>query len=248
MLGKPADARCHKILIAGDLIPRRGIGSIVREILPRASIAEASCFSDAKGHLACGGFFAAIFHIDGSDTSGPINFLRTLRADHPKLIIAILSRTDNAGVILRYLSEGVSGYILECSSQSEIECAIGTIVGRSIYIPPSVIAHVDQQTNDLVATSPKPRALTQRQLTVLGFLLNRYSNKEIAKELGLSHHTIKIHVGALLRHFSAKNRIELTTSASQTYRYMCNNDHNYLRSHPPSTIYRHHTHHGTAQS
>jgi two-component system, NarL family, nitrate/nitrite response regulator NarL len=225
MFQESVDATSHRILIAGDLIPRRGLGSIVQQVLPRASIVEASCFSDAKSQLECGEFFAVIFHIDCRDTTEIITFLRMLRADHPMLITAVLSRTDDAAVILRYLSEGVNGYILECSSHSEIERAVGAIIARAIYIPPSVLANSYHSKQDVVVTSPKPRALTQRQLAVLKLLLNSLSNKDIARELGLSHHTIKIHVGALLRHFSAKNRVELILSASQTYKYLCDNDY-----------------------
>jgi len=249
MLGQPINAKCRKILIAGDFILRRGIASIVHEVLPGVSIVETSCFSDARAQLVSGDFFAAIFDIDRRDTNGPINF-RTLRADHPQLIIGVLSRTDDAGVILRYLSEGVSGYILECSSQSEIECAIGAIIARAIYIPPSVMADADQPDQDLAVTSwrPKSRALTERQRSVLKLLQNRYSNKEIARELHLSHHTVKIHVSALLRYFSVESRIDLMVSASKASECRCNNDYNYVTFQKSSTIDHHYTHHGTVQS
>jgi len=128
-------------------------------------------------------------------------------------------------VILRYLSEGVSGYILESSSQSEIEGAIGALIARSIYIAPSVMANADQPKQEVLATPLKPRALTRRQLAVLTLLLNSYSNKDIARELGVSHHTVKIHVGALLRYFSAKNRVELTITASHSNNSLYNDAH-----------------------
>jgi hypothetical protein len=106
MSDDPLEADCRKILVAGNCILRRGIASVVRDVVPSASIVEASCLSDAKARLGSDEFFAAIFDIDAGDLNGPINF-RMLHANHPRLVLGVLSRSDNAGVILSYLAEGL---------------------------------------------------------------------------------------------------------------------------------------------
>jgi DNA-binding NarL/FixJ family response regulator len=216
MSDDPLEADCRKILVAGNCILRRGIASVVRDVVPSASIVEASCLSDAKARLGSDEFFAAIFDIDAGDLNGPINF-RMLHANHPRLVLGVLSRSDNAGVILSYLAEGVNGYILGSATQWEIECAIRAILGRAIYIPPSVTGSNPAQADQALAVPPlrrNMRALTGRQSAVLKLLLNRYSNKEIARELDLSPHTVKIHVSALLRHFAVPKRMDLAIAAS----------------------------------
>jgi DNA-binding NarL/FixJ family response regulator len=211
MLDEPLDSACRRILVAGNCILRKGIASIVHNVVPSASIVEASSFSDARARLGHEEFFAAIFDIDAGNPDEPLSF-QMLRADHPQLILGVLSRTDNACVILRYLAAGVNGYILGWSSQSEIECAIGAILGRATYVPPSVVAPDPGQLDQDPALPPPRRnlrGLTGRQSTVLRLLINGYSNKEIARELDLSPHTVKIHVSALFRYFSVERRADL---------------------------------------
>ena len=215
----------RRILIAGDCILRKGIASIVRGVMPGASIVEASCFSDAATRLRSDQFLAAIFDIDAREPDGPIDFWM-LRAEHPRLILAVFSRTGTADVILGYLAAGVNGYILGSASQSESEHAIGILLERAIYIPPSVLAPGSGRRNQdppPPALRRKATELTRRQRAVLRLLMNKCSNKEIARELDLSPHTVKIHVSALLRHFSVQRRMDLALVAPSDEQTCCLN-------------------------
>lgn len=102
---------CYRILVVGNFILRRGIASIVGSLTARMSIVEAQSFRDGKARLRCEEFFAAFFHVDGEEQNGPLDF-QVLRANHPQLILTVLSRSDSPGAILRYLAAGVNGYIL----------------------------------------------------------------------------------------------------------------------------------------
>jgi DNA-binding NarL/FixJ family response regulator len=208
------DVETCKILIAGTCIFRRGVASIVRDIVPGASIAEAFSFADARARLNRGEFFAAIFDIDADELNGPISF-RTLRVDSPHLILGVLSRTANAGDILSYLAAGVTGYILEKSGQTEIERAVREILKGAIYIPPNAIEPTAGEPEfALPALRRNCSRLTPRQNGVLRLLLKGYSNKEIARQLKLSPHTVKIHVSALLRYFVVQKRSSLAVAAA----------------------------------
>jgi DNA-binding NarL/FixJ family response regulator len=203
------DVENCKILISGNCICRRGVASIVRNVVPGALIAEAFCFADARVQLNRGEFFAAIFDIDADQLNVPVSF-RALRVDCPRLILGVLSRSANASDVLSYFAAGVTGYILEVSDQAEVERAVREILRGEIYIPPNVI---EPAACEPEMESPAPRRnnsrLTPRQNGVLGLLLKGYSNKEIARQLNLSPHTVKIHVGALLRCFAVQKRSSL---------------------------------------
>jgi DNA-binding NarL/FixJ family response regulator len=218
-------ADCRKILVAGDCIVRKGIACIVHCVAPGASVVEAPYFSDAATRLRSDQFSAAIFDIDARDPDGPIDF-RILRAEHPRLILAVFSRTGNADVILGYLAAGVNGYILGSASQSESEDAIGMLLERAIYISPGVLAPSSgwrNQDGAPPALRRKARGVTGRQGAVLRLLMNKCSNKEIARELDLSPHTVKIYVSALLRHFSVQRRMDLALVASSDEQTCCPN-------------------------
>ena len=211
----------RKFLIASySVIVRRGLASVVGDIVPDAAIVEASCFDEAKKRLECEIFFAAIFDIDPEDQLRSSNF-QEIRVCHPHLIVGVLSHRDDASTILSHLAAGVNGYILGCSSSAEIESAVEGILRGAIYVPPSLVRSKASQLAphfDGPLRYAKPKELTGRQSDVLRLLLNGFSNKEIARELNVSPHTVKIHVGALLRHFAVERRTDLPVAASRSHR------------------------------
>jgi DNA-binding NarL/FixJ family response regulator len=219
VLNQHSAATSRRILIVGyDCILRKGLATILCSVVPRAAFEEASCFEDAKERLEREDFYAAIFNVDVGDRNKPGNF-ETLRAEHPRLILGVISWIDSASVILSYLAAGVTGYILGYSSQSEIECAIRAILRGAIYVPPSLVESEAGQPDLEPAATPLCRHLkgvTRRQSAVLDLLLTGCSNKQIARDLGLSPHTVKIHVGALLRHFAVRRRADLAIAVRRS--------------------------------
>ncbi|TFW59455.1 LuxR family transcriptional regulator [Bradyrhizobium sp. MOS001] len=55
---------------------------------------------------------------------------------------------------------------------------------------------------------PEDIALTQRELDVLALMAEGASNKLIARQLGISVHTVKFHVGSLLDKLDATGRTD----------------------------------------
>ncbi len=53
-------------------------------------------------------------------------------------------------------------------------------------------------------------SVTSRQLEVLEYVCNGYTNKEIAKILCIELSTVKFHVAELLRKYQVRNRTYLT--------------------------------------
>jgi DNA-binding NarL/FixJ family response regulator len=206
---------CSNILITGSYIFRRGLGAILSDLAPDASIAESPHLRDAQRRLDAEEFFAAIFDADTEDLRGP-DELELLRADHPGLILGIVSRTHDPNRMLGYLAAGVNGYIAACSDQPEIERAIGTMLRAPVRFSSTFVAGpADHAVRSVDARLPgrEPAQLTVRQTGVLGLLVDGHSNKQIARMLGLSPHTVIIHVAALLRHFGVSRRTDLSTVA-----------------------------------
>lgn len=57
--------------------------------------------------------------------------------------------------------------------------------------------------------------LTERENDVLVLLTSGYTNKEIAERLNITHHTVKAHIGAILRKFGCKNRTDAAIFAER---------------------------------
>jgi DNA-binding CsgD family transcriptional regulator len=77
------------------------------------------------------------------------------------------------------------------------ELAAATVVARDPRIMP----------DDIV--------LTQRELDVLALMAEGASNKMIARQLGISVHTVKFHVGSLLDKLDATGRTDAVAHAAR---------------------------------
>lgn len=48
--------------------------------------------------------------------------------------------------------------------------------------------------------------LTEREITVLKLIMEGYANRQISKRIYISTHTVKAHIGSIMRKLNAKNR------------------------------------------
>ena len=77
---------------------------------------------------------------------------------------------------------------------------------------------ITKQLSDMLAPSRDDAAvarLTNRQRDVLRLIGKGQSNKEIARSIGRSDETVKVHVAAILRQLKVKNRTEAALFASK---------------------------------
>ena len=70
-------------------------------------------------------------------------------------------------------------------------------------------------SNGVSAPADDDVSLTPRELEVLALLAEGMSNKAIARRLGISVHTAKFHVGALIDKFDAVGRTDAVAHAAR---------------------------------
>ncbi|MEI3607265.1 response regulator transcription factor [Pseudogracilibacillus sp. SE30717A] len=116
--------------------------------------------------------------------------------------IIILTTFARAGYFERARKAGVRGYLLKDSPINELADSIRAIMsGRKIYAPELVDIIYEHD-----ATTENP--LTDRESEVLQLVSEGKSTKEIAKELYLSHGTVRNYISVILEKLHVKNRIE----------------------------------------
>lgn len=106
---------------------------------------------------------------------------------------------------------GVRGLLLRDADPATIVAALRAVAQG--------LATMDREMGSLLAPnksrSPtEPLAsLTPRELEVLQLLAEGLTNKEISYRLGISEHTVKFHVNAILGKLDAQSRTEAVTQA-----------------------------------
>lgn len=91
---------------------------------------------------------------------------------------------------------------------------LGGIAGLRLALPGEA-AHVAIVSRDQAAAREGDIALTPRELDVLALLAEGASNKVIARELGISVHTVKFHVGSILDKLDATGRTDAVAHAAR---------------------------------
>lgn len=90
---------------------------------------------------------------------------------------------------------------------------LGNVAGLRLAAPG------EAATATIVARDPRVMpediALTQRELDVLALMAEGGSNKMIARQLGISVHTVKFHVGSLLDKLDATGRTDAVAHAAR---------------------------------
>ncbi|WP_448098727.1 LuxR C-terminal-related transcriptional regulator [Luteibacter yeojuensis] len=138
--------------------------------------------------------------------------------------VIVLSGTEDPSSIRHVLDlEGVQGYIPKSSPPDVILNAVRLVVGGGIYVPPEAMKAASgggvptfslSNNNDGLSTKERlATVLTDRQIDVLKLLAKGRPNKLIARELGISEGTVKIHLAAIFRALHVRNRLEALVAA-----------------------------------
>lgn len=148
-----------------------------------------------------------------------LEVLSGLRAVGFKNPIVMLTTSNEEQDLVETLRNGASGYLLKDMEPSELVNALrGIMAGKTIVAPEltGVLARVVQgDVEDMAAPKEvSPFAeLTPRELEILCLLAEGQSNKVIARNLGITDGTVKLHVKAILRKLDVHSRVEAAVMA-----------------------------------
>jgi DNA-binding NarL/FixJ family response regulator len=139
------------------------------------------------------------------------------RHDETAFVVLIDGYNDDDG--LDALHAGARGVLPRLVEHSEIVVAIKAVTNGLAVLPRELLPMLLNAGSDADETLDGNDAartlLTARELEVLAAMANGASNKAIARRLGISFHTAKFHVAAILAKLNADSRTEAVTRAAQ---------------------------------
>lgn len=143
-----------------------------------------------------------------------IEWIRSLRTQYPALPLLVISATEEPTLVRALIACGVAGFIPKSDSPAVILQAVRLVLAGGTYAPLRLLSDpVSGSSNKLGQAGPTMAGLTQRQREVLGQLARGLPNKRIARELGLSESTVKVHLLAIYRVLAVRNRTEAVIAA-----------------------------------
>lgn len=147
----------------------------------------------------------------------------------PEVPVIVLSGVEDPNLMKTLLAMGVQGFIPKAYSPDVMLSAVRLVLSGGVYVPPLMLQErVDGAANGAAtaaqAPSPAPaspdsleerlrKLLTERQIDVLRLLSQGKPNKLIARDLGISEGTVKIHLAAIFRALNVRNRVEAVVAS-----------------------------------
>jgi DNA-binding NarL/FixJ family response regulator len=221
-----------KILVADDhWVSRTGLRHSLSQLeRPVNLFLEASSFGGARKIAAeRPDLDLIILDLLMPDGSG-FEEITALTKIAPSVPIIVVSMAETRQDVIRSLDAGAMGFVPKSASGDTLIYAIEMVLRGEIYMPPQIFSTsgAQEESRGIVTPPPTVRSktaasqaaaaripnLTRRQKEVFQLLSEGNSNASIAKILGISEHTIAIHVSAILKTLELENRTQAALVAS----------------------------------
>lgn len=143
-----------------------------------------------------------------------ITLMQKLREEGLFFTTLILTVSDEEEDLASALRAGVQGYLLKNMEPAEVVDAIQRAdKGETVVAPQMTAKLVTLLDNKKGKSTSLINQLTARERQILAYLAKGESNKAIAKELGISHDTVKLHVRNILSKLNLTSRVEAAVFA-----------------------------------
>jgi len=190
----------------------------LRELLERRGIEVAGATGNGSEGLELAGELrpdVVLLDLRMPGTDG-LSVLRSLRERCLEMPVAMLTTSRDERDLVSSLQSGAQGYLLKDMQPEQLLEALQNIVAGETVVAgelTGVLAKV-VQSGDSSSQQPVPFAdLTPREREILSHLAEGQSNKMIARNLGISDGTVKLHVKAILRKLDVHSRVEAAVLA-----------------------------------
>lgn len=204
------------LLIDDHPLFRRGVAELVRDDAELALAGEAN---DGHSGLALAATVDADLilidlHMRGMNG---IDTLRALKAQGVRARCVILTTSDSEADVLEAMRAGADGYLLKELEPEELCQRIRQSVRGAVVLEDNIAGVLAQALNAPPAVLHAD--FTEREREILCLLADGRNNKQIARLLGISDATVKVHIKHLLRKLKLTSRLEAAVWALQNPRF-----------------------------
>jgi DNA-binding NarL/FixJ family response regulator len=172
---------------------REAVVMLLRRLRPGATVVELDRLGGIESAVKQHGLPDLVcLDLKLPDTTGTSG-IHELKNRFPQAPVAVLSASPAADAEEACIDAGADIYIEKSSGAQEIGNALRALL------------NADGGFEEL---SPSDNKLSKRQKQLIVMLDRGLSNREIADELGISEHTVKVHLWRLFRRLGVKSRTQ----------------------------------------
>lgn len=195
------------LILADDPLARAGLAALLSSQSSVTVAAQSNSDVDAAALLDAFHPDAVLWDLGWSPDS-QIATLSQFVEEHSVPVVALLT-VDSLADAAR--AAGARGLLPRTSNASQMAAALHAVVQGLLVFDEMLLAAPSSTPTELDLVEP----LSARELEVLRHLAEGLSNKEIARVIGVSEHTAKFHVNAILGKLGAQSRTEAVVKATR---------------------------------
>lgn len=217
------------LVVADDGLTRAGLAALLAE---QAGIAVLATL--APGQVADGSDLTLlhslhepdviVWDLGWHDPMRHIEHLAAIADDAPPLLVIAAQANDHGALWIA----GVRGILHRAATGAQIAVAVQALaLGLAVASPElpfsesltssqsATFRETKADGESLTQGIPAQETLTPRELEVLQAIADGMANKQIARALGMSEHTVKFHVNAILGKLGASSRTDAVVRATR---------------------------------
>jgi DNA-binding NarL/FixJ family response regulator len=144
-----------------------------------------------------------------------IEATKQIRKANPGTKVILITIDESRGAISEAIQAGVSGYLLkDASADALVDAARQAVEGRAVIHPQLTKTFIEevQHADEAPTTTP----LSKREREILQMVANGSTTKEVARDLGISPHTVKTHLERIFEKLGANDRAQAVAIAIRT--------------------------------
>ena len=202
------------ILADDHAVVRQGIRRFLEEDPAIAVVGEASDGAEAVRLVEEVGPDVAVLDIRMPEVSG-VEAARRIKDRFPDTRVLVLTAYDDDPYVFALLEAGADGYVLKTASADELVDAVRTVHGGESALSPEVASKVVRQATGRqpAGAAEQVEPLTPREIDVLRRVAKGMTNREVGRELGISHRTVQGHLASVYDKLQVNSRTEAVTEA-----------------------------------
>ncbi|MFZ4545586.1 MAG: LuxR C-terminal-related transcriptional regulator [Saprospiraceae bacterium] len=138
--------------------------------------------------------------------------IAAFRANHPNLKIMMFSSYDNDSVLRESMKLGVNGFLNKHISREGFVRAVKSVMEKGLYFSPLFKLNNPESTEDKIEIDffDELRKLSDREKTIIRYIVRGFENVTIAENLFISLHTVRTHRRNIFNKLKIHSATELT--------------------------------------
>lgn len=209
-----------KFLVADDHeLIRQGVKSLLRRLDPDAQFDEADSWDTlAAAARPDANHDLAIVDLHMSGMASAASLVALLKAN-PALPLLVLSAEESVEEMRAVLAAGALGFVPKREPANVMLKAIELVLSGGAYVPIEALSLITPASAQARTGAPEtPPSMLQphhrhlmenlspRQQEIMRLVHRGWTNKMIARELGVAEGTVKVHLSVIFRALSVHNR------------------------------------------